>query len=239
MYRLMVLVLWISLLASPGCGRRADEDAAESASTPESNELEPLELTDDTPDLLLTWVDTKGDFHVVQKIGNVPENARDRVRVVQTTREAGTGRLVYVADLRTKTAGKYPVSTMTRARWDEIGAQRRKERLEALAPSASAKPQPAPQAKPGEVEVIIYGADWCKPCHDAERYLKRRGTKVTLKNIEKDKLARAELEKKLKRHNLPTTAQIPIIDVAGQLLVGFSPSALDRAIKTTQGAEEL
>jgi len=238
---ILLVVVGISLFASAGCGRHANGDSEPSASTPQSNELPPLELKDNTPDLLLTWVDTKGDFHVVQKIADIPESARERVRVVRTTQVAGTGRLLYVADLRKKTAaGTYPVSTITRAEWDEIGAQRRKKRLEALAPSASASGQAAPpKIKPDDVEVVVYGASWCKPCHDAERYLKRRGVNVKLKDIEQDNLARAELQHKLKLANLPSTAQIPIIDVAGQLLVGFSPSALDRALRTAETTETL
>ncbi len=228
------------LLTGLGCGRRGEDGAQQTASTPEASELAPLELRDGTPNLLLTWVDAKGDFHVVQKTTDVPEAGRERVRVVQTTREEGTGRLVYVADLRAKAAnGTYPVKTMTRAQWDEIGAQRREQRLEALAPSASTSAAPPHPATPGEFAVVIYGAEWCKPCHDAERYLKRRGTPVTLKDIEKNQLARAELQQKLKQANLPGTAQIPIIDVGGQLLVGFSPSAIDRALKRAEGAETL
>jgi glutaredoxin len=238
---ILLVVVGISLIASAGCNRRTNGDREPSASTPQSGDLPRLELKDSTPDLLLTWVDTKGDFHVVQKIADVPEPARERVRVVRTTQQAGTGKLLYVADLRKKSAaGTYPVSTMTRAEWDEIGADRRKKRLEALAPSASASGQAAPlKANPDDIAVVVYGASWCKPCHDAERYLKRRGVNVKLKDIEQDNLARAELQHKLKRANLPSTAQIPIIDVSGQLLVGFSPSALDRALRTAEAAETL
>ena len=237
----LLLLLGLVLLSGTGCGRQSERDSRESASTPETNELPPLELDDKSPNLLLTWVDAKGDFHVVQKISDVPDEGKDRVRVVQTTREEGTGRLVYVADLRTKnSAGKYEVKTMTRAEWDEVGAERRKERLEALAPGASASSAPAQQkVAKGELSVVVYGAEWCRPCHDAERYLKKRGVNVELKDIEKDNLARAELQQKLKRANLPGTAQIPIIDVGGQLLVGFSPSALDRALERVDAAETL
>ena len=34
-------------------------------------------------------------------------------------------------------------------------------------------------------------------------------------------------------------ASIPVIDLMGQILVGFSPSALDRAIKTAEAAKPL
>jgi glutaredoxin len=209
-------------------------------------------LRDDTPDLLLTWVDELGDFHVVQRIADVPEKARQSVRVVVTTREDGTGRLVYVANLASKAAdGTYAVRTMTRAEWDEIGAARRKARLEALAPPASALPPasgaPGASAPPGSAQrppasgvvAIVYGADWCKPCHDAARYLRSRGVQVVEKDIEENEVARQEMVSKLQRAKMPPSASIPIIDVGGHLMVGFSASALDRAIEAAEAQRPL
>ena len=112
---------------------------------PTSQELPPLEVKDDTPKLLLTWIDEKGDFHVVQKVAEVPEAGRAAVRVVSTTREEGSGKLVYVADLSKKNPdGTYPVKVIPRSDWDEKGASRRKARLEALAPPPSATCSYAP-----------------------------------------------------------------------------------------------
>jgi glutaredoxin len=232
----------------PACERSSEQEEQESASlAPKPNELPPLELRDDTKDLLLTWVDEKGDFHVVQKPGDVPKEARQRVRVVVATKQEGTGRLVYVADLRNQSPdGTYPVETMTRAQWDEVGASRRQARLEALAPSArpaTAAPSAATseqrRATKGEVVAIIYGAEWCKPCHDAARYLKKVGVTVVEKDIDADALAKRQMVEKLRRANLPPTSSIPIIDVMGQLLVGFSPQALSRAVQSARDAKRL
>jgi glutaredoxin len=242
-------LLGLSLLLAGACDRTSTTEQQEPDTLePKPNELPPLQLRDDTKDLLLTWVDEKGDFHVVQKVADVPEKAREKVRVVVAARREGTGRLVYVADLRqAKPDGTYPVHTLTRAQWDEIGAGRRKARLEALAPSAR-PPIPVPSGQgPGKsirdgkagVVAIIYGASWCKPCHDAARYLQRLGVKVVEKNVEEDPLAQRELQAKLKRANLPGTASIPIIDVGGRILVGFSPPALQRAVKAAQNTKSL
>jgi len=242
-------LLGLLLLLAGACDRTPTTEQQEPDTLePKPNELPPLELRKDTKDLLLTWVDEKGDFHVVQKIADVPEKGRKQVRVVVATQREGTGRLVYVADLRkAKPDGTYPVQTLTRAQWDEIGAGRRKARLEALAPSAR-PPVPVPSGEaPGRsvtdgksgVVAIIYGAEWCKPCHDAARYLARLGVKVVEKNVEEDALAQREMQAKLKRANLPGTASIPIIDVGGRILVGFSPPALQRAVKAVQNAKSL
>ncbi|MBN2191782.1 MAG: NrdH-redoxin [Polyangiaceae bacterium] len=239
--RLLIAFLASVCLGLPACPRPTDDPQDTSASTPAANELEPFVLRDDTPALLLTWVDSQGEFHVAQRIADVPIEGRREVRVVQTTREAGTGDLVYVADLAQKRAdGTYHVATRTRAQWDEIGASRRQARMEALAPSAAPTVGPSASAAPSSaLVVVVYGANWCKACKDAERYLKQRGAKVEHRDIERDALARAELDRKLKASNLPATAQIPIIDVGGRLLVGFSPSALDGAIKAAEEARKL
>lgn len=234
----------VALLPGCRCGSEDGQQLDPSGTRPVSGGLPPLELRDDTAGLLLTWVDEKGDFHVVQKIADVPAAARGQVRVVVSSRVEGTGAQVYVADLSKKNPdGTYPVGTRSRAQWDELGAQKRRARLEALAPpppSASVgeeRPPSEPEAADG-VSAIIYGAEWCKPCHDAERYLKQRGVKVVYKDIEENPLAAQEMKEKLQRKGMPS-ASIPIIDVMGQLLVGFDPRALDRAVEAARNAKTL
>lgn len=216
------------------------------------DQLPKLVLKDDTPNLFLTWVSDDGDFHVVQKIDAVPAPARKQVRVVTDNRVA-TNDWFYVADLSRKNAdGSYPVTTISRAAWDEIGADRRKSRLEAQAPSAAPSTSAAPAGSaapvaPGaptkpaagaSVSAIIYGADWCKPCHAAEDYLKQRGVRVVKKDVDNSDAARAEMRQKLDRAGMGG-ASIPIIDLMGQLLVGYSPSALDRAIASARNSKTL
>ena len=88
------------------------------------------------------------------------------------------------------------------------------------------------------VVAIVYGADWCKPCHDAERYLKQRGATVVKKDIEENEVAADEMRKKLERVGR-SGASIPVIDIMGQIQVGFSPAALERALESARGAKGL
>jgi glutaredoxin len=234
--------------ANPGAGGDGSQPAAAAASAPA---LPPLVLKDDTPNLLLTWVGAEGDFHVAEQIAQVPEESRKQVRVVITDQPAGSGASVYVADLTTKNAdGSYPVATLSRADWDKIGADRRKTRMEALAPAqpgsrdaskgtagtsgAGAMPDGDGSASDGAgsvaaVTAIIYGADWCKPCHEAERYLKSLGVAVTKKNIEESRSAQAEMREKLSRVNRQD-GSIPVIDVMGRIFVGYAPGPLKQAV---------
>ena len=242
-----LVVLLLVALACVSCRSSEKTDSVKPASAaPRSNELPPLSVKADTPNLLLTWIDPRGDFHVVQKPADVPSDARKQVRVVVTDREAGTGELVYVADLNeTAPDGSYRMKTFTRAQWDELGASRRKARLEALAPSVVPPTAPSASGTPGgpkgalsKVVAVIYGADWCKPCHQAADYLKGRGVTVIEKNIEESESAQAEMRQKLERAGRGG-ASIPVIDVMGQILVGYSPSALDRAVQAAQAAKPL
>ena len=65
-----------------GCPRK---DAPITGDTPGTMIVKP-----DSEGLLLTWIDEKGDFQVVQKPSDVPLVGRDVVKVVDPSREEGT-----------------------------------------------------------------------------------------------------------------------------------------------------
>jgi glutaredoxin len=225
---------------TPGAAASAQASAAPAEALPA------LKVSDDTPNLLLTWISEDGDFHVEEAISKVPEARRSRVRVVPTDQPEGSGASVYVADLTVKRPdGTYAVSTLPRSEWEKLGADLRKTRMEALAPGAPHSPSAAapegaagggnaPAAAQqagatGAVSAIIYGADWCKPCHDAQRYLESLGVSVTKKNIEESRAAQAEMQEKLARSNRAGSS-IPVIDVMGRIFVGYNPGSLKQAV---------
>lgn len=248
MTRFVVVATLFTVAAAPGCKGHGDASGTKPASAaPKASALPALSVKADTPNLLLTWIDDKGDFHVVQKPTDVPPEGRKSVRVVESDKEAGTGDLVYVANLdETAPDGSYRLQTMTRAQWDELGASRRKARLEALAPSAAPPPSASTAsgseqngpAAPGKLVAIIYGANWCRPCHAAADYLQAHGVTVIHKDIEASEAAQAEMSQKLARAGR-SGSSIPVIDIMGQILVGYSPAALDQAIRTAQAAKAL
>lgn len=224
----LVLATCGAVLACHGESSSSRETASSSTAS-----LPKLVLRDDTPDLMLTWVDPTGDFQVTEAIAQVPADARERVRVVVTTKTEGTQDPIYVADLRQKSPdGSYPVTVLARSAWEEIGAARRKARIEALAPVASQlAPQTSPTTQQESLVAVIYGAKWCGACREAERYLKRRGISVLEKDVDQSPQVQAELRAKLTKAQLPPTSSIPVIDIGGKLLVGFSQAAVDAALK--------
>lgn len=74
-------------------------------------------------------------------------------------------------------------------------------------------------------KVIIYGAEWCAFCHMAMHYLDDK--KITYKYIdieEKPEYAQEAVAKSGQRG-------IPVIDIDGQIIVGFDKPAIDKALK--------
>jgi glutaredoxin 3 len=71
--------------------------------------------------------------------------------------------------------------------------------------------------------IIVYYADWCGACRKAKRYLNDKGVAFEIRNVD-DPAVAAELRSKTGARS------IPVIDVDGRILTGFSPSALDALI---------
>jgi glutaredoxin len=231
----LALLLAVSLVVAGGAAcKRAGSGAPVAADEP-TTVLKP-----DSEGLLLTWIDDKGDFHVETRVADVPLMGRDSVRVVDpNTDEAAKGDRVVVADLRqTNPAGAYPVRFMARADFEGLAVARREKTGPTLAgggpssapaaPGASAQTAPsAPSPRGGQ--VVIYGAEWCGACHDAARYLRRKGIAYVEKDIEKDADAAREMQAKLARNGL-RAGSIPVIDVRGKVMVGFNAGEIDAAL---------
>lgn len=239
--------LWLIAIAAiamgSGCRRRTTDELAQMAEQ-ETKPLPTLSLTDDTPDLLLTWLDSRGDAHVASKPADVPPEGRDHVRVVVTTKEEGTRGLFYVANLNAKNPdGSYVVSSMPRTEWDTMIAQRR-QALAASSAAENAPDQPLPgngkdPAHPSpSFTVIVYGASWCGACHQAIAYLKSRKIPAIEKDIERDPAAESEMQAKLARAGMHG-GSIPVIDVKGNILIGFEPNALEAAVRRATAAVTL
>ncbi len=196
------------------------------------------QLTDSTPDLLLTWADDQGEFHTAQALAEVKDPNRAQVRVVFANKDSENPEQVLVADLRQRNAdGTYPVRAMSRSAWDEMGAKNRKSRMEALA--APAAPLLDAGNSVSELVAVIYGAEWCGACHEMAKYLKSKGIKFVEKDVDTSGTIQAELQAKFARAHVPPTSSIPVTDINGRLIVGFNPSAVDSALAAAANARSL
>ncbi|RYE83999.1 MAG: hypothetical protein EOO75_18655, partial [Myxococcales bacterium] len=111
-----------ALVASACCRERSDDGTA-----PQATSLPPLTLKESTPDLLLTYLDERGDHHTATRVADVPACCRNPVRVVVTTRDEGSSTpLLYVADLtQARADGTFAVASMPRARWEALAGEKR------------------------------------------------------------------------------------------------------------------
>jgi glutaredoxin len=225
-------------LAAAACGEKKD-DGTQPTGAPS---LPALSIKEDTPNLLLTWVDERGDTHSALHPSEVPQEGKALVRVVVSDREEGTRDPLYVVDLTQKGAdGSFTARAMSRREWESVLEKRREAFLGKLSPTP-ATPTGAPTAAPGpsgapspssaaasSLVVIIYGASWCHPCHQAADYLKSKGIQVIMKDVDESPEAAREMNQKLASAG-KRGGSIPVIDVRGQILVGYARSELDRAL---------
>ena len=79
-----------------------------------------------------------------------------------------------------------------------------------------------------DANVTIYSADWCAFCHTAKAYLDKLGVKYTDKNVEHDPAIGLEAVEKSGQRG------IPVIDIAGDIIIGFDRPKIDASLKAHQ-----
>jgi glutaredoxin len=230
---LTLLLLALGMLGTfaTGCRKKAEAVAEAPPDSPA--------VSDGTTGLLLTWIDDKGDFHVEQRAADVPAASRDVVKVRDPGRDPLSGGRIFVVDLRTAGSdGSYPVRVVASNEFEDIAVTRRTKHGIVLASrEAGAGPTTAGTAAgaetsgevAGQPAVIIYGASWCGPCHQAAAYLKKRGVAFVEHDIERDSAAAREMQSKLAKAHV-RGGSIPVLDIRGQILVGFDANAVDKAL---------
>jgi glutaredoxin len=239
--RTWLVLLLAFMLALAGCQKKKAAPASDPVATMPT-------VTDDSTGLLFTWLDEKGEFHTGEKVSDVPMVGRDQVRVLDPEHDDGSDPdRIFIVDLRTAGAdGKYPTRAMKRVDYDALAEGLRKKTGPTLGSvkgpgePQSGAPGDAGGGRPSSVDpsgavkpaVIVYGASWCGACHEAMAYMKKKGIPFIEKDIEKDTGAEREMRSKLARAGI-NTGSIPILDVRGKILVGFSQQALDEALGAT------
>lgn len=76
--------------------------------------------------------------------------------------------------------------------------------------------------------VTIYSASWCAFCHAAMEYLDKIGVKYDVKDIESDRSIAEEAVEKSGQMG------IPVIDINGDIIVGFDRPKIDKALQTNK-----
>lgn len=74
-------------------------------------------------------------------------------------------------------------------------------------------------------KVIIYTTTWCPFCEATKEYLNQKNVPYEEKNVEIDLQARDEMVEKSGQLG------VPVIDVNGKIIIGYSPDEIDRALE--------
>jgi glutaredoxin-like YruB-family protein len=76
--------------------------------------------------------------------------------------------------------------------------------------------------------ITVYTATWCAFCHATKDYLDRAGIAYTDKDVDQDPSAGMEAVNKSGQRG------IPVIDIDGDIIVGFDRPRIDEALKKHQ-----
>lgn len=175
---------------------------------------------------VLTFAGDRGAFADAKAADAIPEPSRGLVRVTLLDGPPPPPGTVWVGNFRTASAdGKVELTTVPRDAFEEL----------ALGQGLSSKFELPPGLAPPENVVtthdgvIVYKTAWCGVCKKVESYLKKKGVAFESKDIEKDPQAAAELQAKAASSGV-RTGSVPIIDVRGELLVGFDRARLEKLL---------
>lgn len=73
--------------------------------------------------------------------------------------------------------------------------------------------------------VIVYGAEWCPPCHTTKAYLKSRKVDYEYVNIDEQQEKGREVAQKT------GWTAIPIIKIGEEYILGFDRPKIDAALQ--------
>lgn len=73
--------------------------------------------------------------------------------------------------------------------------------------------------------VTVYSASWCAFCHAAMQYLDKLGIKYEIKDVESSREIAEEAVNKSGQMG------IPVIDIGGDIVIGFDRPKIDAMLK--------
>lgn len=89
---------------------------------------------------------------------------------------------------------------------------------------------PAGPAPSAAAPVIVYGASWCRYTRAALDWFAARGVPTRFRNVESDSAAYDQMMDRLTESHAAGQG-IPVLDVRGRVLVGFSADEAERALR--------
>ncbi|MGB9600541.1 MAG: glutaredoxin domain-containing protein [Myxococcota bacterium] len=217
MRELLLFILIITFLFSGINCKKAEQKRGE-------EEINPPEIvvSKENKNLLFSYIDKDGNFKDTQNMDEIPEESRRQVIVFDLSIPPSkrlSHKIIYIADLtKPDSEGRYKYTIASRYQFDSAVR-------EGIKPTFSQD-----SAKMDGKSIIIYTTSWCGVCAQLRKYLRAHGINYIEKDIEKDDSAREEMLSKLRSKGLRGSG-VPVIDLYGEIIVGFNKELLDSKIK--------
>jgi glutaredoxin len=215
---LLTLLLTPLLQSTPACSPTATD------SPPTEMPSRVPIVRPDSGHLIFSWFED-GQGRTATSRAEVPESARGDVRVQDPTipPDLLNPDIVFIADLTTpEPDGTFPVVAISRGDYEA----RRKPGTPENQNAAPAEPIVS-----GAGEVIMYATVHCPHCHRARRWLLEQKIPYREIDIEKNTAAAAALEEKGRAQGV-ATGGVPMFEINEQLLPGFNPDAIRKALSS-------
>ena len=214
----------LTALALMACRRPVATGAGASGkATGDADRLPEVRVVPDGGPYLFSYYSADGKLHDASKLGEVPPESRRQVLVRDLSRSPSalkTDQYLYLADIRKAAPDDgYPTSIVSRYQFEAQGD---------VGLDAPGDQDEGPDGGSGSSKIIVYGTAWCGACKAAQAHLRERHIPFIEKDIEKEPSAAQELARKAKRAGLKLGG-VPVIDVFGQLMMGYDPGTIDRA----------
>lgn len=176
-------------------------------------------IAPDDPGELL-YVDLGGRVRRARGVAAVPPVSR---AAVATEGPDGAGGRVWIADVSAPPPSPegWPARRASAAELERRG-------LAALPPAHGSRvalpAAPAEEAPPAD-GVVVYGTAWCAATAEARAWLDARGVPYTVRDVERDAAAATDAAARCAQVEAGCD-RVPVIDVAGRVIVGFDPGRL-------------
>lgn len=214
------LVMVAVLVATATCRRSATQPDVGARPLPS------VSITRGRVDLVFSWVDADGKYHDVTRVEDIPAARRKQVLVRDLSKrpdEVRADEFLVIADLTAESDAGFPFAVVSRYAFDRTLKDR------ALTGDLELSEDADGGERPG---VILYATSWCGACAAARDWLTARGVRYLEKDVEKDARAQAELMLKARRAGLAVNG-VPVLEVRGQLMLGFDAARLEQLLKGT------
>ncbi len=227
----VIVVVFGCLIFGLSCGKEEPVEPSTAAIAPAVESAPPIRVHGEEEGQLYRYFPSgKRKARTVSHVDRVPAENRSTVLVVPAGEGTPPG-LVYVADLRkANDDGSYPYRVLTTVELDRILDETRGSKNVAKGgkPAAAGSENAASKKS----DVVLYSATWCGACTTARRWLTNKGIPFQERDIEKDPNARPDMVQRAQKAGVsPSKLQgVPVIWVKGQMMMGFDPDAVLRAL---------